>query len=81
MHFTFEVVKKRFQDLRGEGWDSLVENLFTFCVKYDMLIPNFDEFYVNFDWQLQELNDCFNEIRSYLLIGVACLNLIDSFQF
>ncbi|KAG5608855.1 hypothetical protein H5410_020136 [Solanum commersonii] len=43
-----KVVKKRLQDLRNEGWDSLIENVFAFCVKYDILIPNFDEFYVNF---------------------------------
>ncbi|XP_015170226.1 uncharacterized protein [Solanum tuberosum] len=100
-----KVVKKRLQDLRNEGWDSLVENVSAFCVKYDILIPNFDEFYANFgrsrrkvveytishhyrvevffkiiDWQLQELNDRFNEVRTNLLIGVACLNPVDSFS-
>ncbi|XP_049378286.1 uncharacterized protein LOC125843104 [Solanum stenotomum] len=100
-----KVVKKRLQDLRNEGWDSLIENVSAFCVKYDILIPNFDEFYVNFgrsrckvaeytishhyrvevffkiiDWQLQELNDRFNEVRTDLLIGVACLNPVDSFS-
>ncbi|KAH0654153.1 hypothetical protein KY285_032176 [Solanum tuberosum] len=100
-----KVVKKRLQDLRNEGWDSLVENVSAFCVKYDILIPNFEEFYVNFgrsrrkvaeyaishhyrvevffkiiDWQLQELNDRFNEVRTYFLIGVACLNPVDSFS-
>ncbi|KAH0636804.1 hypothetical protein KY289_036719 [Solanum tuberosum] len=100
-----KVVKKRLQDLRNERWDSLVENVSAFCVKYDILIPNFDEFYVNFgrsrrkvveytishhyrvevffkiiDWQLQELNDRFNEVRTNLLIGVACLNPVDSFS-
>ncbi|XP_049342683.1 uncharacterized protein LOC125806977 [Solanum verrucosum] len=100
-----KVVKKRLQDLRNERWDSLIENVSAFCVKYDILIPNFDEFYVNFgrsrrkvaeytishhylvevffkiiDWQLQELNDRFNEVRTDLLIGVACLNLVDSFS-
>ncbi|KAG5584846.1 hypothetical protein H5410_045280 [Solanum commersonii] len=44
-----KVVKKRVQDLRNEGCDSLVENVFAFCVKYDILIPHFDEFYVNFE--------------------------------
>ncbi|KAH0746043.1 hypothetical protein KY285_007700 [Solanum tuberosum] len=100
-----KVVKKRLQDLMNEGWDSLVENVSAFCVKYDILIPNFDEFYVNFgrsrrkvaeytishhyrvevffkiiDWQLQELNDHFNEVRTDLLIGLACLNPVDSFS-
>ncbi|KAG5632027.1 hypothetical protein H5410_003744 [Solanum commersonii] len=87
-----KVVKKRLQDLRNEGWDSLIENVCRFCVKYDILIPNFDEFYVNFgrsrrkvaeytishhyrvevffkiiDWQLQELNDRFNELETYIV--------------
>ncbi|XP_049352641.1 uncharacterized protein LOC125817110 [Solanum verrucosum] len=100
-----KVVKKRVQDLRNEGCDSLVENVSAFCVKYDISIPNFDGFYVNFersrrkvdeytishhyrmkvffkiiDWQLQELNDRFNEVRTYLLIGVARLNPVDSFS-
>ncbi|XP_059281283.1 uncharacterized protein LOC132034977 [Lycium ferocissimum] len=100
-----KVAKKRLQDLREEGWDPLIENVSTFCVKYDILIPNFDEFYINFgrsrrkvaehtfshhyhvdiffkiiDWQLQELNDRFNEERTDLLIGVACLNPVDSFS-
>ncbi|XP_060173475.1 uncharacterized protein LOC132604137 isoform X1 [Lycium barbarum] len=100
-----KVTKKRLQDLREEGWDPLIENVSAFCVKYDILIPNFDEFYINFgrsrrkvaehtfshhyhvdiffkiiDWQLQELNDRFNEERTDLLIGVACLNPVDSFS-
>ncbi|XP_060214793.1 uncharacterized protein LOC132641730 [Lycium barbarum] len=100
-----KVAKKRLQDLREEGWDPLIENVSAFCVKYDILIPNFDEFYINFgrsrrkvaehtfshhyhvdiffkiiDWQLQELNDRFNEEITDLLIGVACLNPVDSFS-
>lgn len=31
------------------------------------------------DWQLEELN-CFNEVTSDLLNGVACLNPVDSFS-
>ena len=43
-----KVVKRRLQDLRDEGWDALIENVSAFCAKYDILIANFDEFYVNF---------------------------------
>ncbi|KAG5604983.1 hypothetical protein H5410_026475 [Solanum commersonii] len=39
-----------------------------------------DVFYKIIDWQLQELNDRFNEVTSDLLNGVSCLNLIDSFS-
>ncbi|KAH0739753.1 hypothetical protein KY290_038458 [Solanum tuberosum] len=69
-----KVVKKRLQDLRNEGWDSLVENVSAFCVKYDILIPNFDEFYVNFGRSRRKVAE------TNLLIGVACLNPVDSFS-
>ncbi|KAM3202206.1 hypothetical protein P3L10_029830 [Capsicum annuum] len=36
-------------------------------------------FFKIIDWQLQKLNDRFNKVRKYLLIGVACLNPVDSF--
>nr|XP_033509046.1 zinc finger MYM-type protein 1-like [Nicotiana tomentosiformis] len=74
-------------------------------VQHDILVPNFDDLYVNsgrsrrkpadytvfhhyrvnvfckvLDWQLQELNDRFNEVTTDLLHGVACLNPIDSFS-
>ncbi|KAG5622098.1 hypothetical protein H5410_007316 [Solanum commersonii] len=39
-----------------------------------------DLFYKIIDWQLQELNDRFNEVTSGLLNGVSCLNPIDSFS-
>ncbi|XP_049403661.1 uncharacterized protein LOC125867268 [Solanum stenotomum] len=32
------------------------------------------------DWQLQELNDCFNEVAIDLLHGIACLIPINSFS-
>ncbi|XP_047253783.1 uncharacterized protein LOC124887900 [Capsicum annuum] len=37
-------------------------------------------FYKIVDWQLQELNDHFNEVTSDLLNGVACLNPIDTYS-
>ncbi|KAG5620933.1 hypothetical protein H5410_006151 [Solanum commersonii] len=36
-------------------------------------------FYKIIDWQLQELNDHFDEVTTELLYGVACLNPVDSF--
>ncbi|KAH0712118.1 hypothetical protein KY289_008077 [Solanum tuberosum] len=39
-----------------------------------------DVFYKIIDWQLQELNDRFNEVTRDLLNGVSCLNPIDSFS-
>ncbi|XP_015166279.1 uncharacterized protein [Solanum tuberosum] len=39
-----------------------------------------DVFYKIIDWQLQKLNDHFNEVTSDLLNGVSCLNPLDSFS-
>ncbi|XP_070052461.1 uncharacterized protein [Nicotiana tomentosiformis] len=100
-----EVAKRRLQKLREEEWDSLIDKVSAFCVKYNILIPNFDDFYVNsgrsrrkvadytilhhyrvdiffkiIDWQVQELNARFNEVTTNLLVGVACLNPVDSFS-
>ncbi|XP_075077331.1 uncharacterized protein LOC107818275 [Nicotiana tabacum] len=100
-----KVAKKRLQKLREEECDSLIDKVCAFCVKYNILIPNFDDFYVNsgrsrhkvadytilhhyradiifkiIDWQVQELNAHFNEVTTNLLVGVACLNPVDSFS-
>ncbi|XP_049399766.1 uncharacterized protein LOC125863815 [Solanum stenotomum] len=83
-----KVVKKRLQDLRNEGWDSLIENVSAFCVKSRRKVAEYtishhyrvEVFFKIIDWQLQELNDRFNEVRTDLLIGVACLNPVDSFS-
>ncbi|XP_009770967.1 uncharacterized protein LOC107772169 [Nicotiana tabacum] len=39
-----------------------------------------DVFFKIIDWQVQELNARFNEVTTKLLIGVACLNPVDSFS-
>ncbi|XP_018623814.3 uncharacterized protein [Nicotiana tomentosiformis] len=100
-----EVAKRRLQKLREEEWDSLIDKVSAFCVKYNILIPNFDDLYVNsgrsrckvadytilhhyrvdiffkiIDWQVQELNARFNEVTTNLLVGVVCLNPVDSFS-
>nr|XP_016457164.1 PREDICTED: zinc finger MYM-type protein 1-like [Nicotiana tabacum] len=40
------VEKDRLQLLREKGWASLIDEVSKFCIKYDILIPNFDEPYV-----------------------------------
>ncbi|KAG5570900.1 hypothetical protein H5410_060666 [Solanum commersonii] len=73
-----KVVKKRLQDLRNEGWDSLIENVFRFCVKYDILIPNFDEFYVNFGRSRRKLPSILFHIT--IVVEVFLRLLIGSFK-
>ncbi|XP_049391632.1 uncharacterized protein LOC125856104 [Solanum stenotomum] len=101
-----KVAKRRLQELReNERWDLFVVEVSAFCIKYNIVVPNFDEPYVNsgrsrrksadyivfhyyrvevfckiIDWQLQELNDRFDEVTTELLYGVACLNPVDSFS-
>ncbi|XP_075086119.1 uncharacterized protein LOC142168851 [Nicotiana tabacum] len=66
-----EVAKRRLQSLREDDWDSLIEKVSTFSIKYGILIPNFDEPYVN---------SLRSRLTTNLLHGVACLNPIDSFS-
>ncbi|XP_015165477.1 uncharacterized protein [Solanum tuberosum] len=101
-----KAAKRRLQELReNEKQDLFVVEVSTFCIKYNILVPNFDESYVNsgrsrhksvdytifhhyraevfckiIDWQLQELNDRFNEVTPKFLYGVACLNPVGSFS-
>jgi len=97
--------KRQLQMTRDQGWDSLIQNVYSFCHKYDIEIPvmdavhvirgqrvnrriskvtnehyyRVDVFYTILDMQMQELNCRFPETSTELLLGVACLNPIDSF--
>ncbi|TMW92863.1 hypothetical protein EJD97_012474 [Solanum chilense] len=42
-----EVAKTRLQMIRDNGWNVLINNLFTFYIKYNILLSNFAESYVN----------------------------------
>ncbi|XP_070022524.1 uncharacterized protein [Nicotiana sylvestris] len=42
------VTKDRLQQLREDGWAPLIDEVSMFCIKYDILIPNFDEPYMIF---------------------------------
>ncbi|XP_019248621.1 PREDICTED: zinc finger MYM-type protein 1-like [Nicotiana attenuata] len=44
-----QVAKKRLQTLRRDDeWDLFVDKVSMFCIKHDILVPNFDGLYVNF---------------------------------
>uniref|UniRef100_A0A1S4CZM3 Zinc finger MYM-type protein 1-like n=1 Tax=Nicotiana tabacum TaxID=4097 RepID=A0A1S4CZM3_TOBAC len=64
------ITKKRLQDMRESGWKSLLDDVSSFCVMHDILIPKMD---------LQELNDHFDVVSSDLLLGMASLNPVKSF--
>ncbi|XP_075092404.1 uncharacterized protein LOC142172637 [Nicotiana tabacum] len=42
-----EIAKTMLQKLRDNGWESLIDKVSAFCIKYDILVPNFDEPYVD----------------------------------
>ncbi|XP_016570861.2 zinc finger MYM-type protein 1 [Capsicum annuum] len=101
-----DVAKRRLQELREDNkWDFFVSEVSTFCIKHNIVVPTFDELYVNserswrksvdytvfhhyrvevfckiIDWQLQELNDHFDELTTEFLHGVSCLSPVDSFS-
>ncbi|XP_047264385.1 uncharacterized protein LOC124896704 [Capsicum annuum] len=60
------ISKKRLQDMRENGWESLLNDLRVeiFCAIIDV--------------QLQELNESFNVVSSDLLLGMGSLNPVNS---
>ncbi|XP_059315652.1 uncharacterized protein LOC132066343 [Lycium ferocissimum] len=63
-----DVAKRRLQSLRDDDWETLIDKVSTFCIKYNILIPNFDQPYVN------------SRRSRHLLHRVACLSPTDSFS-
>ncbi|XP_047253555.1 uncharacterized protein LOC124887700 [Capsicum annuum] len=70
-----KVVKKTLQDLWHEGWNPLIKNVSKFCVRFaDYTISHHylvEVFLKVIDWQLQELNDRFNEFALLLPVATA----------
>nr|XP_016459271.1 PREDICTED: uncharacterized protein LOC107782848 [Nicotiana tabacum] len=52
------VAKDRLQLLREKGWASLIDEVSKFCIKYDILIPNFDEPYVILGISRRRVAEC-----------------------
>ena len=38
--------KRQLQKTRDQGWDALLNSVSSFCVKYDIEIPNMDAFHI-----------------------------------
>ncbi|XP_050936272.1 uncharacterized protein LOC127144404 [Cucumis melo] len=62
-----KICKVRLQLMRESGWQSLLDEVSSFCNKHVI------------DMQLQELNNRFSEKSTELLLCVACLNPSNSF--
>ncbi|KAG6645251.1 hypothetical protein CIPAW_08G109200 [Carya illinoinensis] len=60
------------QNLRDDGWESLLTNVKSFCEKHQINIPDMNDQHTNFE--LQELNKRFNDHTMELNILSAALN-------
>nr|XP_016476798.1 PREDICTED: uncharacterized protein LOC107798335 [Nicotiana tabacum] len=63
-------------------WESHYKSFRNFIRMFGSIVDVLDTLVEDavLDWQLQELNDRFDEVTTDLLHGVACLNPIDSFS-
>ncbi|XP_060200536.1 uncharacterized protein LOC132628788 [Lycium barbarum] len=69
-----EVAKIRLQAYRDEEWDSLIARVSLFCIKHDILVPNFEEPYVSSLRSQRRLGD--NKVSHHYRVEVFC-NIID----
>ena len=42
-----KVAKQWLQTMRDDGWKSLYDEIFLFCKKYNIVVPNMDDIYCN----------------------------------
>ncbi|XP_015167808.1 zinc finger MYM-type protein 1-like [Solanum tuberosum] len=97
------LTKQRLQNMRDNEFESLMDDVSSFCDKHDIVIPEMDAsyfpgkskrkaldvtyshhlcveiFYAIIDLHLQELNNRFDAVSTDLLLGMASLNLVNSF--
>ncbi|XP_060175786.1 uncharacterized protein LOC132606351 [Lycium barbarum] len=69
-----EVAKIRLQAYRDEEWDSLIARVSLFCIKHEILVPNFEEPYVSSLRSRRRLGD--NKVSHHYRVEVFC-NIID----
>nr|XP_018633593.1 uncharacterized protein LOC108948763 [Nicotiana tomentosiformis] len=41
-----DITKEMLQEMRDEGWEPLMDEVFSFCAKHDILVPKMEEFYI-----------------------------------
>ncbi|XP_076932472.1 uncharacterized protein LOC143598026 [Bidens hawaiensis] len=85
-----EMTKGQLQEYRENGYDKLLEKVYSFCEKYGIKILNMVENYVDdtgyrperrsvVDMEIKEFGDRFNEINTDLLQNMLVFNPYDSF--
>ncbi|XP_019245232.1 PREDICTED: uncharacterized protein LOC109225093 [Nicotiana attenuata] len=40
------ITKERLQEMRDKGWEPLMDEVYLFCAKHDILVPKMEEFYI-----------------------------------
>ncbi|XP_015167830.1 zinc finger MYM-type protein 1-like [Solanum tuberosum] len=80
------LTKQRLQNMRDNEFESLMDDVSSFCDKHDIVIPEMDASYFlgkskrkALDLHLQELNNRFDAVSTDLLLGMASLNPVNSF--
>ncbi|ESR64798.1 hypothetical protein CICLE_v10010399mg [Citrus x clementina] len=68
-----EICKKILQMMRDNGWDSLLSEASSFCLKHDIDVPNMNNVFL--PWA----NNRFNKVNMELFLCLACLCLNDTF--
>ncbi|XP_019252790.1 PREDICTED: uncharacterized protein LOC109231593 [Nicotiana attenuata] len=41
-----DITKERLQEMRDKGWEPLMNEVYLFCAKHDILVPKMEEFYI-----------------------------------
>ncbi|XP_019223336.1 PREDICTED: uncharacterized protein LOC109205114 [Nicotiana attenuata] len=41
-----DITKERLQGMRDKGWEPLMDEVYLFCAKHDILVPKMEEFYI-----------------------------------
>ncbi|XP_075091831.1 uncharacterized protein LOC107816243 [Nicotiana tabacum] len=62
------VAKDRLQLLKEDGWASLIDEVSKFCIKYDILIPNFDEPYMILGRSRRRVAEYYSILHHYRVV-------------
>ncbi|XP_070026208.1 uncharacterized protein [Nicotiana sylvestris] len=78
-----KITKKRLQDMRETGWESLLDDVSSFCHMHDIIIPKMDESYFPGNSKRKSSGICYSHhLRVdifYAVIGVQLQELNDRF--
>ncbi|XP_022899250.1 zinc finger MYM-type protein 1-like [Olea europaea var. sylvestris] len=74
-----KLCKYSLQNMRDNGWDTLLSKVIEFCIDRHISVPNMEDIVVLKDSILQELNNRFSETTIERFDCISCLSPRDSF--